>query len=551
MPPDAVPPPKGSSAGRDQNAPLAQTQASEAPIAERMEPATVRVEGPAPSGHGRGRATRSQRRRGRRGIGRESGSSRAPPGNQAHPPVEVGTGRGRGRRLNSTRGRGRGVGIVGPGPITPMNTRSTGHSSLGSNRTQKSIEVMDQYATKRPDPAAIYPESWPLPNEEEFKARFLKKDISKLLRTKIIGKFSGKANDYGRFKAIFYPNVHVQREPAHIKAAALDSLMDPEVRDEVFGVGLGNDEWDYIERLERLERRFGGEERMIDFSLNKIKGLLGQSRKDYEKLRELVDTMYFFLRGVGHKDANSLSLREHLREGLPPALLKRYMEETAERGHPDTLAYMLEWTHRNITMHFKHKEFEELRDKSSGEKNKKKEKARKKKTPEEAFAFLAESETTSSSTGEEVPQVRYQTQENCAKCQGPHPLYKCEAFFFLLPVARRKFILEKELCLVCYGPNHVARNCRFVNYKCRFGCKSRHNTDLHVSAEDYKRLRTEQAASMREPEGTNEELAHLVSSMDQQDGDQAEEVCYMAGGTRAQTPPLHEGSGEWPLPPCL
>ena len=204
--------------------------------------------------------------------------------NSGPPPADQTRTQARSSRLHSTHGRGRGAAHAGPSPITPMNTRSTEPGLLGSSRTMKSIEVMDQYATKRPDPTAIYPETWPLPSEEEFKARFIKKDISKLLRTKIIGKFSGKSNDYGRFKAIFYPNVHVQQEPAHLKAADLDSLMDPEVREEVFGMGLGNDKWDYIERIERLEQRFGGEERMINFSLNKIKGLLSQSHKDYKKL---------------------------------------------------------------------------------------------------------------------------------------------------------------------------------------------------------------------------------------------------------------------------
>ena len=171
-------------------------------------------------------------------------------------------------------------------------------------------------------------------------------------------------------------------------------------------------------------------------------------------------------------------------------------------------------------------------------KKKKKEKAKKPKAPKEAFAFLADSETTSSSNGEEVKQVRYQTQENCAKCQGAHPLYRCEAFFFLPPMARRQFILEKKLCLVCYRPNHTAKDCRFVNYKCRFGCKSRHNTDLHVSLEDYKKLRAERTANSKGPEGPNEELAHLVSSMDCPGDDDADQVCYMTGGAQGHLPSL-------------
>ena len=202
--------------------------------------------------------------------------------------------------------------------------------------------------------------SWPLPDDEEFRRNYTKRDIPKMLRSRIIGKFTGHASDYSRFKAAFFPHVHVQREPAHIKAAALDALLELEVRERVFGTGLGTTEADYVERLERLERKFGGEERLIEYSLNKIKGLRELSRRDYEKFEELVDAIYFFVKGVGKGDANSLSLREHLREGMPPGLLKRYMEKTAERKKPDTLQHMLEWSHRNIRMHFKHRDFEAM-----------------------------------------------------------------------------------------------------------------------------------------------------------------------------------------------
>ena len=231
---------------------------------------------------------------------------------------------------------------------------------------------------------------------------------------------------------------------------------------------------------------YGGEDPIIDLTLNRIKGLRLQSRRDYRKLRELVNTIHFFVKGAGSGDANSVSLREQLREGMPPALLKRYMEETAERGHEDTLSHMLEWTYRNVKMHFKHKAFEELQ-----EKKPKAVKAGAKKTPTkgglgEAFAFLADSEATTSSAGEEAAEVRYQTQEACPQCQGPHPLYKCEKFYNLLPLRRRQLLQKRGLCLVCYSSGHEARECKFTSYKCRFGCKSRHNSDVHLTAEDYQ-----------------------------------------------------------------
>ena len=333
-----------------------------------------------------------------------------------------------------------------------MSSGATGHSSGASRRTQKSAAILDQYSTRRLDHGAVYPETWPLPTEEEFKAKYTKYDIGKILRTRSIGKFSGKANDYARFKVSFFANIHVQREPAHMKAGALDSLMDPEVREEIFGIGLGNSEFDYAERLERLERRFGGEERMVDLSLNKIKSLHYQSRKDYAKLRELVDAIHFYIRGVGRRDANSYSLREHLREGMPPSLLRRYMEETEEKGLEDTLGRLLEWTHRNVSLYFKHKEFEELWEKKPKTPKEKKGSNKPKPKEESGFAFMADSESSDSPKEETIEDARYQTQEACPKCQGPHPLYKCEEFYDQLPFGRRLFCrIEKTLPVVLFG----------------------------------------------------------------------------------------------------
>ena len=306
-----------------------------------------------------GDPSRSQRRRERRrGRGRSDRTleGASPPLGTGRGSVETGHDSGQTSRANrGNSGRGRGTG----GSVTPFSSTATGRSSGASRRTPKSSEIIDRYSTKRVDPDAVYPETWSLPSEEEFRAKYTKYDIGKTLRTHMISKFTGKPSDYVRFKASFFVNIHVQREPAHIKAGALDSLMDPEVREEIFGIYLGNSEFYYAERLERLERRFGGEERMIDLSLNKIKALRSQSRKDYSKLRELVDVIHFYIRGIGRRDANSCSLREHLREGMPPNLLRRYMEETEEKGLEDTLAHLLEWTHRNVSMYFKHKEFEE------------------------------------------------------------------------------------------------------------------------------------------------------------------------------------------------
>ena len=188
------------------------------------------------------------------------------------------------------------------------------------------------------------------------------------------------------------------------------------------------------------------------------------------------------------------------------------------------LVKTLKYIH-TTTMHFKHKAFEELQEKKPKHVMAGAKKTQAKGGAEEAFAFLADSETTTSSASEEVAEVRYQTQEACPQCQGPHPLYKCERFYNLLPLKRR-LLQKRGLYLVCYSSGHDARECKFTTYKCRFGCKSRHNSDVHLTAKDYQTW-IEKRAPPRDPVGPEAELANLVYSMDAELQGESEEVCYL------------------------
>ena len=164
------------------------------------------------------------------------------------------------------------------------------------------------------------------------------------------------------------------------------------------------------------------------------------------------------------------------------------MEETEERGLEDTLAHLLEWTHRNVSMYFKHEEFEELLEKKPKTMREKKGSAKPKPREEPWLAFLAGSESSDSSSEEIGGEVRYQTQEKCPKCSAAHPLFKCEEFYDLLPYQRRFFVESKKLCILCYSSTHEVSQCKMTNYKFRFGCKGKHNSDIHLNPSDYKKL---------------------------------------------------------------
>ena len=60
-----------------------------------------------------------------------------------------------------------------------------------TRRSRKSKEVLDLYATAGIGHRVTYPASWPYPTDAEFRAKYTREDVTKLLKTKMIGKFSG------------------------------------------------------------------------------------------------------------------------------------------------------------------------------------------------------------------------------------------------------------------------------------------------------------------------------------------------------------------------
>ena len=169
-------------------------------------------------------------------------------------------------------------------------------------------------------------------------------------------------------------------------------------------------------------------------------------------------------------------------------------------------------------MHFEHKAFEQLVHKKEPAEKKKKQKVKPKEKaiPEEGFAFLAWSNASTSSSGRRWPKCDTRLRRSALSAGGAHPLYRCEHFHSLVPLKRRQLVKDKGLCMVCYSVAHEACDCHLTNYKCWFGCNSRHHSDLHVTAEDYKRWRemNKPPPPSGIPAGPEAELSNLIYSMD-------------------------------------
>ena len=70
------------------------------------------------------------------------------------------------------------------------------------------------------------------------------------------------------------------------------------------------------------------------------------------------------------------------------------------------------------------------------------------------------------------------TARRCPLCDKPHDLNDCESFKKKSKAERRMVLMEKSLCIGCYGRNHVSENCK-KKRECK-KCKKPHPTLLHI-----------------------------------------------------------------------
>merc|ERR1711974_251859 len=74
--------------------------------------------------------------------------------------------------------------------------------------------------------------------------------------------FEGSKKGYRAWKQYFVETVHIQNTPVVIKCAALETCVGPEVK-KMFA-DLGRAALDYLERINRLEEKYGGDDQYLN-----------------------------------------------------------------------------------------------------------------------------------------------------------------------------------------------------------------------------------------------------------------------------------------------
>ena len=109
------------------------------------------------------------------------------------------------------------------------------------------------------------PANWPKPTYDELVASYYPFDfVPAIGKCGALEDFSGEVGEYPGWQRTFAEMVHVQNVPVCHKVRALDKHVGETIKRKLFR-NLGSTVNDYVTRIERLEREFGGSDRQITY----------------------------------------------------------------------------------------------------------------------------------------------------------------------------------------------------------------------------------------------------------------------------------------------
>ena len=132
------------------------------------------------------------------------------------------------------------------------------------------------------------------PSDRAFSLYFPEFDFVKAMRSNSLRKWDGTIHDYPNFRHTYYRMVFVQREHYMHKILALEQMVPEDIRKELFH-GLHNTVSDLGQRLQRLEDRYGGQEKQLKQIINDLQKLGAKGKVPYPELRKAVEDVSAYL----------------------------------------------------------------------------------------------------------------------------------------------------------------------------------------------------------------------------------------------------------------
>merc|ERR1711994_538385 len=157
----------------------------------------------------------------------------------------------------------------------------------------------------------------------EFQQRYQKIEFGRDIERGLIKPFTGKIEDYFRFRDTFHKCVHVQQTAIFYKILAFDRLMDEETAKELMQ-GLGTSDMEYIERINRIEARFGSDDQYRNHLMSTLTDLKKFSAHDLEAVGKFANGLKTYLNMATPLEAENLALLRLLKVQIPNEWKKNY-----------------------------------------------------------------------------------------------------------------------------------------------------------------------------------------------------------------------------------
>ena len=201
-------------------------------------------------------------------------------------------GRGTGGK-GPTRGTGRGGQNWTQNRDQGSHSRSegdrNGYASSGANRPRYPCYYGQDFINMK------FGENWPVPTIEEANKKYTVYDFHRNAPGGgLLPIFSENILDYPSWQSTICQSIHVQNRPVMQKCLALDSCVSDRLRSEMF-TGLGTSAYEYWLRTQRLDDRFGGEQRQMAALMYKLDCL-----RNVEKSTQALQQAVYVLQHIIH-----------------------------------------------------------------------------------------------------------------------------------------------------------------------------------------------------------------------------------------------------------
>ena len=335
------------------------------------------------------------------------------------------------------------------------------------------------------------------PSDEAFAKYFPEFDFVKAMRGNSLRKWDGTIRDYPSFKHNFNRVIYVQREHYMHKILALEVMVPERIKTELFH-GPQYTVEDLGQRLQRLEDRYGGQEKQIKQIVQDLQKLQTKGKVPYTELRAAVEDVDAYLNRSSTLPGTGETLVILLKKVIPKHFRTQYNDVMFQWGKPRTGNSFVEYMKHRLTYEIDEADGGDKREGNNAKKGDENgEKKAGPKTVGKLYQTVAacqkQNETEGSyteSSGEEgdcvVSKGKPLELPDCRCCdEGKHYLHNCRKFFLIFSLREKvAFSKQERICLKCLRYDHAQKECRFkTNPDCRF-CESNEHHYLLCPGKD-------------------------------------------------------------------